>query len=231
MNSHCVQINEWKALNFVFERNERTKKLFTIIDRYESTVAAAELQGANDGDILRTEEAEFATVVLAIDGLNEAIIEIEDGQIVELSCAGLQDNDIVYLQYLPKQLKLLDLSPGTLTHIDMGALPRGLEYLTLRNNKIHMMMIKDSPPLLKELDLDNNPLEKAGIIFKLPLPQNLELKVSVSSYVCLGDARWQRFWSGAGVDGYFAVIWPDGTRLKVYTDETRIKELGSYRLG
>ena len=141
-----------------------------------------------------------------------------------LSCAGLQDNDIVDLQYLPKQLHSLELSPGTLTRIDMGALPRGLQYLNLRNNKIHMMMVKDTPPLLKELDLDNNPLEKEGIIFKLPLPQNLELKVSVSNSLCFGEARWQRFWFEPGVGGYFPVIWPDGTRMKLRTDHTRSKD-------
>ena len=221
-NSHCVQINEWKALNFVFARNERTEALFKILDRYESTRDAAKFQGGNDGDIRRAEDEKTvsAQIAVRVRGLTRAMIEIEDGQIIRLSCDGLQDDDIVDLHHLPTHLKELSLSDGKLTGMDLSALPRGLEDLFLMENNITTMMIRYIPPSLKELHLGFNPLNEEGVILKLPLPQDLKVRVSFIDSLNVGDGKWQpELYGGEGDDeDYRLVTWPDGTRLKVLSN-------------
>ena len=155
----------------MFARNKRTKKLFKIIDRYESTTAAAVFQGGKkdlivDGDIIRFEdqtEDQTVRVNLVIE-CNRVMIMIENGQINGLTCTGLQDDDILDLHHLSKHLKYLSLWKGSLTRFDMSALPRGLEHLILAKNKINTMLLQYSPPYLKDLDLTLNPLEEEGVL-------------------------------------------------------------------
>lgn len=211
-NSHCSQINEWKRLNFVFARNDRTKRLFNIIDRYESTAAAAVFQGGNDGDIVRTEMEQNSVVYLNSGGMHDAVIRLVDGQISGLRCTGLQDHDIVGLQYLPQNLRLLAFDEGTLTHFDLNELPPQLETLILKDNEITMMMVRSTPNSLTELDLGNNPLMEEGVILKLPLPEDLLLIVPATRSLNLGDAELQ---PDPLLEGCGLVTWPDGTSIKV----------------
>ena len=223
MNSHCVQINEWKAINFVFARNDRTKELFKIIDRYESTAAAAIFQGGNDGNIFRVEidqTNDQSIHVQLATGVYGSGITIVNGQINGITCSGLQDDDILDLKYLPKHLKDLALWSGTLTHMDLSALPQGLVYLNLEGNNIRMIMVRDPPPSLEELNLNNNPLDVEGVTLKLPLPQALELRVTKRNSLNLGSGRWEGILheGQGGEENYWLVIWSDfwsDTRLKV----------------
>lgn len=201
----------------MFARNDRTKKFFTIIDRYESTAAAAVFQGGNDGNIVRVESNVGHTMVkLQIGGPNGAEITLKKGQIDALTCSGLQDNDILDLQYLPRQLKGLQLSQGTLTGIDLSVLPGGLVWIILQSNRIRTFTVSDCPASLKEINLNENPLYDRGVKLEFPLPRNLGVCVTDKNSLNLGlGTRGPE--TGKGSDRYFPVTWPNSPALiKVY---------------
>ena len=160
---------EWKALHFAFRRNARTETFFAIIDRYESSIAA--LQGGNDGPIKRKQYGQDVELSLGTSPVNEVMIYIHaNGYVEELNLEGIHDSDILDLSYLPKGLLELGLSYGTLTSFDhLRKLPRGLEGLSLKGNRITRMVV-ESLPTLKFLNLDGNPLEKDGVTLTWPLP-------------------------------------------------------------
>lgn len=125
-----VPSNEWKALKFAFRGSQRTEALFSIIDRYESTITA--LQGENDGPITRIPYGGLVELSLGTDRFDRAIIMIhQDGYISELILCGLQSEDVSNVSYLPKQMKRIVFRDGPLMYIDFTELSSlsGLNYL------------------------------------------------------------------------------------------------------
>ena len=151
-------MNEWEALKFAFKRTTRTKDLFSVIDRYESTTAAFE--GGNDGQIMRSI---VGPQVMLSFGSTESgdpvvVIVMNKYEIHEMAVVGLDDDDILQGSYLPKHLKVLNLSLGTLTRVDLEKLPRELEVLVVGGNRISKMEVESLPPHLELLYLGFNPL-------------------------------------------------------------------------
>lgn len=198
----------------MFKRSQRTKTLFSILDRYENLTDA--LEGGNDGHINRVkvgDEIEFALGCQGTQFKTHVSIRIDaKKKIVVLRVYGLADDDILDVSYLPQHLKSLDLRVGTLTGIDLSKLPRRLEVIILAENKITKMAVAAAPTALKILRLVKNPLEKNGITFTLPLP-DMRLQVSNIDSVNADNGR-----LSDRPDDYQntqTVDWADGTQIKI----------------
>lgn len=220
--SHCFQVNEWKALEFVFKRNQRTEALFEIIDQYESTTDA--VQNENDGCCSNTHlERSRGFGTYTQEATHAEIVIDAEKKIVILCVYGLKDDDILDLSYLPKHLTSLDLRAGRLTSVDLSKLPRRLESINLAENKIAKMTVDDAPTSLKILRLVGNPLEKKGITFVLPLPRRMKLETSNIASVNRDDARsffrtdnWENTWADTWI-----ADWADGTRTKIVEEQIK----------
>ena len=202
-------------MGFAFKRNERTASLFSIIDRYESAIAAfeaAKIRKEGDSPFERlSDDSQEQVASLSIESTR--IVVNEEGLIRTLSVPGLEDKDIVGLHYLPDHLERLLFRPGTLTHIDMERLPRGLKFLDLGFNKFSMVMLKSLPPSFMCLYLGDNRLEEQGVVLKLPLPQNMTLYVPRIDVLNLNGGQRQRI-----EENCWSIAWEGGTQIKVRTD-------------
>ena len=208
-------MNDWKALKFAFNRTPRTEDLFLIIDRYENVTTAYE--GGNDGPFHRKEDAERRRTIS--NRQTATIVVHEGGYIDEINVDGLEDDDILDLSYLPRNLTILTFGDGKLTGIDLSKLPRGLEALDLLGNEISKMAVKSTPPSLRSIMLGLNPVEVKGITLHLPLSQGLTICVPRMS--CRDPNGGQEH--PINNEGNWRVDWEDGTWIQVITGREEVE--------
>ena len=160
---------------------------------------------------------------LTVDGDAPDLVIItihEDGWIHTLGVSGMQDDDILDLSYFPKQLRILSLSHGDLTRIEMGKLPQKLTELDLSTNKISEMIVESVPPLLKILNLGYNRLKDDGVTLNLPLPNRLALYINAIGSLKRKDG--QNLHEPTGEEKAWIVTCLeslDETQIKVFVDQ------------
>ena len=208
--------NEWKNLKYAIKRNHRTERFFLVIDRYEN--AASALHGGNEGEIKIAKIGEKVNLRAENptgDTVRAKIVIHEGGWIHELLFHNLEDDDILDLSYLPKNLRDLYFHYGKVTSIDMGKLPRSLERLGLKENGISKLVVEFAPPLLSNLFLENNPLEAKGVTLKVPFPKHLTMHLPAISAVNLESrylqrGHWEKYWIANLQDGTKVDIFETG---------------------
>ena len=110
----------------------------------------------------------------------------------------------------------LALQQGNLTGIDLSKLPRGLEGLFLQLNNISTMTVGTTPPSLKSIHLQGNPVEEKGITLHLPLTNRLQLFVPTIGSLNLNGGQKQQVLTECGVgESAWWVHWANGTQIMV----------------
>ena len=184
-----------------------------MIDRYENVTAAFE--GGNDGPFYRKNYVDkHRAISNQMTDETATIVIHEGGYIDEINVDGLEDDDILDLSYLPRNLTIFTSENGYLTGIDFSKLPRGLETLDLMGNEISTMAVNSAPPSLHLIILQHNPVEAKGITLHLPLPR--ALAISVPKICCLELNGGKEH--PIDNEGKWGVNWEDGTRIHVLAD-------------
>ena len=234
--------NEWKALERVFKRNERTAAIRHVIGQYDDAHAAWENSPESDerdcdGKVswsvnrfemhaLRSwndeREHGLCITIRSETGLSFEITLNADHEIITLLFLTMNEKDICDLSSLSSNLRGLMIHNGNQTNFEFSKLPKGLKWLTHPGPDAKSTLhVQSLPPELDTLQLrrygrtrKEDPLK---VHFNLPLPQGLKLRVPrMDGFVFHPEpAQMDKIDGERSWETIWEVKWDDGSQIQV----------------